>query len=351
MKRNLIGLTQVVTGVKELTKKCLFENRHLKYYSALRLRTEVLRHTGAKSLRSLRSLRFKILPQRAAEEYTQRSRRLASKVNPDLSFSKYLFGQVGRPLQPLASHLGNLAMALSLCACLIQLSFSANAQEFKINKVEMTPETIILHYNLLDTTKDRAYVVNVYSSRDQFIAPLQKVKGDMGIGVRPGANKRIEWNSKEELGAEFEGGFELEIRGRVYIPFIAFENLPEGTTFKKGVAKKLTWTGGSKQYLNFLLYKDGKQTDIIFPNISNSHEYDIVMPKSIKPGKGYSFVVTDSKNKDQVMKTSTFQVKRKYPLVLLAAPVAAIGAGIYFLLPKKTPTDLEGPLPPPDDTN
>jgi hypothetical protein len=193
------------------------------------------------------------------------------------------------------------------------------AQEFKITKVEMTPETIILHYDLIDSTKDRAYIVNVFSSRDQFVNPLQKLRGDFGIEVRPGLNKRIEWNSKEELGTEFEGGVELEIRGRIYIPFIKFENLVSGLSMKRGVKKKLTWSGGTKQYLNFNLYKNERPVEV-FPNISNTHEYDLVLPMNIKPGKGYYFVVSDSKNKDQVMKSPAFQIKRKVPLALKAVP-------------------------------
>src|SRR6267142_4555464 len=187
-----------------------------------------------------------------------------------------------------------------LFAVLMLMVDTLAAQEFKINKVEMTPETIILHYDLIDSTENRAYIVNVFSSRDQFVNPLQKLRGDFGIEVRPGLNKRIEWNAKEELGANYEGGFELEVRGRVYIPFITFENLAAGLSIKRGVKKKLTWSGGTKQYLNFNLYKVEKPVEV-FPNISNTHEYDLLLPMNIKPGKGYYFIVSDSKNKDQVM--------------------------------------------------
>jgi len=226
------------------------------------------------------------------------------------------------------------------------------AQEFKINKVELTPETIILHYDLIDSTENRAYIVNVFSSRDQFIAPLQRVRGDFGIEVRPGLNKRIEWNAKEELGANYEGGFELEVRGRVYIPFITFENLAAGLSIKRGVKKKLTWSGGTKQYLNFNLYKNEKPVDV-FPNVSNTHEYDLVLPMNVKPGKGYYFVVTDSKNKDQVMKSPVFQIKRKIPLALKLAPALIILGTIPIWstwFGGKKSNDLSTPPPPPGDT-
>lgn len=207
----------------------------------------------------------------------------------------------------------------------------AQAQDFTINKVELTGESIILHYSLIDTTKSRTYSINVYTSRDNFIAPLQKVKGDVGLEVRPGQNKKIIWSSREELGATFQGDVEIEIRGRVYIPFIKFDGFQDGQVIKRGKPKSITWSGGTRQnILNFTLYKGEKNIDVI-PNVANSGSYDLTLPTSVKPGSGYYFIVSDSKNKDQMMKTNEFKVKRKVPLLLKLLPVAIIGVLIPTL--------------------
>src|SRR5690348_4468582 len=95
-----------------------------------------------------------------------------------------------------------------------------SAQEFAIKKIEITAEQVVVHYDLIDTTRYRTYTIRVYSSADKFLAPLAKLAGDAGLEVKPGVNKKIVWNSKEELGASFIGNVELEVRGRVYIPFI-----------------------------------------------------------------------------------------------------------------------------------
>ncbi|MEJ0058049.1 MAG: hypothetical protein WDN75_21790 [Bacteroidota bacterium] len=79
-----------------------------------------------------------------------------------------------------------------------------------------------------------------------------------------------------------------------------------------------------------MLYRNDEYVDVI-PNVANSGSYDLIIPKSVKPGKGYYFIVSDSKNKDQVMKTNLFQVKRKIPLALQLLPIAAAGAAIPFL--------------------
>src|SRR6478609_6851435 len=187
-----------------------------------------------------------------------------------------------------------------IVSLMVVMNFMANAQEFSIKKIELTSQSVILHYDLIDTVKSRIYTIHVYSSKDSYLAPLQKIKGDAGLEVRPGQNKKIEWSSKEELGAAFHGDIELEIRGRVYIPFIRFEGFQDGQVIKRGKPKTITWSGGTRQnILNFTLYKTDPKGDRyveVIPNVANSGTYDLIIPTSVKSGKGYYFLVSDSKN-------------------------------------------------------
>jgi len=230
-------------------------------------------------------------------------------------------------------------------------TLSVCAQEFTIKKVEITNERVILHYDLIDTVKARTYSINLYSSKDSYLTALQKVKGDVGLEVRPGVNKKIIWNSKEELGPVYHGDIELEIRGRVYIPFVKFEGFQDGQVFKRGKKKTLTWTGGTRQnILNFSLYKNEEYVDVI-PNVANSGSYEMVIPTSVKPGKEYYFLVSDSKNKDQVMKTNTFTVKRKISLVTKFVVVGMVAGGIIYLIGPPDPENLDGPPGQPESSN
>ena len=231
------------------------------------------------------------------------------------------------------------------------ITLTATGQEFSIKKIELTGESVILHYDLIDTVKNRTYTINVITSRDSYLAPIQKVKGDAGLEVRPGVNKKIVWSSKEELGPTFHGDIELEIRGRVYIPFVKFEGFQDGQVFKRGKAKTLTWAGGTRQnILNFTLYNGEEYIDVI-PNVANSGSYDMVLPTSVKPGKGYYFLVSDSKNKDQVMKTNSFGVKRKISLGAKIVTFVLIGAAIPLLIGPPAPKDIDGPPPSPESKN
>jgi len=236
-------------------------------------------------------------------------------------------------------------------AVMLSAPFMVSAQEFSIKKVELTSDAVILHYDLIDTVRARTYTINVYSSKDSYLAPLQKVKGDAGLEVRPGVNKKIVWSSKEELGATYRGDIELEVRGRAYIPFIKFDGFQDEQVIKRGKPKTMIWSGGTRQnILNFSLYKGEEYIDVI-PNVANSGSYDMIIPTSVKPGSGYYFLVSDSKNKDQVMKTNTFKVKRKVPLGLKLLPLAAIGAAIPLLGGSAAPNELDLPVDVPGAKN
>ena len=222
---------------------------------------------------------------------------------------------------------------------------TGNAQQFNIKKVELSADKIFVYYDLLDTVSNHTYTMNLFSSKDNFISPLQKVKGDIGLEVRPGANKKIEWSAKEELGVDFkEGNISLEVKGRLYIPFIRFDGNYE--TFKRGKKYEITWTGGTQQnILNFDLYQGTKKITS-FPNIANVGHYTLVIPNSIKPGKEFRFRISDTRNKDQIVNTKEFSIERRVPLVYKIVPPILVGVGAYLFIKSNQPEPLEGPPGP-----
>ncbi|MEO9869099.1 hypothetical protein [Ekhidna sp.] len=224
------------------------------------------------------------------------------------------------------------------------------SQEFSMTTIEQTPDNLIVHYDLLDTTKNRAYTVYLYLLTDSTIAPVKEVSGDVGLEVRPGVNNKIIWNAKKELGDNFRGSIQLEVRGKVYVPFIEFESFPENKELKRGKTYEFAWDGkSSSNILDFKLYKE-EDLMAILPEVANTGDAKIQLPSSLKPGK-YRFYVTDSRNKDQEVHSPIFIVKPKFPLFLKAIPLLAAGAVGYFLLSKENETsfDVEGPPEIPDN--
>jgi len=227
----------------------------------------------------------------------------------------------------------------------------AIAQRFDIKGVELEGDRLNIYYDLIDSNPSNTYTISLYSSRDNFISSLTKVAGDQGLEVHPGINKKIVWNAKEELGPNFEGKVALEVRGRVYIPFIKLDDLQK--SFKRGKATQVSWSGGSSQaVLNFELY-NGERKIESYPPVPNVKNYEFMVSTSVKPGSGYYFRISDSKNKDDVVLSPKFSVNRKVPLALKAAGAAVVGGAVYMLLGTggNTNKDIPNPLTPDTITN
>src|SRR5688572_26877076 len=158
------------------------------------------------------------------------------------------------------------------------------AQEFTLRKLELAGDKLVVHYDLIDTVRNRHYTVNVYSSKDNFLHPLQKVSGDAGLEVVPGKNRKIVWAAKEELGHDFDGKVGLEVRGRLYIPFVRFKGFEDYRVVKRGKPYILSWTGGTRQnILNFELYK-GDHKVWAQPPVANTGSHELIIPTSVRPG-------------------------------------------------------------------
>src|SRR5258708_14843728 len=94
----------------------------------------------------------------------------------------------------------------------------STAQTVSIKKIELAGEKVLVFYDLEDNNPNNQYLLNLYSSKDNFATPLSKVKGDVGSEVKAGMNKKIEWTLRQEFGG-FKGKISLEIRGKVFVPF------------------------------------------------------------------------------------------------------------------------------------
>jgi len=209
---------------------------------------------------------------------------------------------------------------------------SLNAQEIELNRVFMKEGKVHFNYNLHDQESNKKYQLRLYGSQDNFISPLNFVKGDVGLEVSPGQNKEIIWNATEALGADFDGRMSFELRARVYVPFVSLNDFNEYKVMKRSQDYEVTWTGGrSTNVLTIDLYK-GEQKMVSFPNIANAGHYTLEIPKSLKPGKDYRMKISDKNNKDEVVYSDYFELKRRIPLLLQGVPGVIVAASVYFFI-------------------
>ena len=226
------------------------------------------------------------------------------------------------------------------------------AQDLVINNIEFSENLVKIKYEVEDTVSGRMYTVRAYSSHDNFLNPLEKVSGDIGYEILPGGERIMKWDATAELGNEFDGNVSIELRAKVYVPFLTMEWFDDVKTIKRKQEYDITWAGGrSGNVLNFDLYNRHGEKVATFPNIANVGHFTLIIPSDIKPGRGYRFKIRDSRNGDEVVFTGRFRVKRKTPLFIsLLVPAVAVSSGVYgatkLFEGSDDPADIEDPILP-----
>lgn len=209
------------------------------------------------------------------------------------------------------------------------LAITAHAQTASIKKIELAGEKIIVHYDLDDSNPANEYQMNLYASQSNFATALTKVSGDVGSEIKPGPNKRIEWNAREELGP-YKGRLSLELRGRMFIPVAKINSISAGERYKRGKSHQLTWKPGNSNQVTIELLKDG-QTISTQPNQPNNGSFSLFIPPHTVIGDDYSIRITDTKDGENATTSNPFRVTRKVPLLLKVVPVLGV-VGIAAVL-------------------
>lgn len=213
---------------------------------------------------------------------------------------------------------------LPLLLCFIGMS--AYAQKAIIKNIELAGEKIIVHYDLEDDNPNNEYQINLYASKDKFSAPLTKVTGDVGPDVKPGVGKRMEWSLLQEYGS-FKGKLSLEIRGKVFVPFVKLRGFDTEKKYKRGNSYDLAWRPGNTNPIHIELYK-GSQRVSGELNHPNNGTYSLSIGSKVKPGDDYRIKITDSKQNDEIVYSGYFSISPKIPFVLKLIPIVAVVGGV-----------------------
>ncbi len=245
-----------------------------------------------------------------------------------------------------------LLAALLWIWLLLCFAYTSHAQDVVITQMALQPDgNVVLKYNLADDRIERKYSLYLYASTDNYIQPLTQVSGDIGVDIAVGGNKTITWNAKEELGDTFTGDVSLELKGNIYIPFIALDNFDDYKVLKRGKPYEVTWTGGrGDNVLLFELYEEDSKITV-FEERPNNGNTTIIIPNDVKPGR-YRFKISDSRNRDEVVYTMNFIVKRKVPLIAKAGLGLALLGGVGYIVSQsgaESPEETLGFPPGPGD--
>jgi hypothetical protein len=227
------------------------------------------------------------------------------------------------------------------------LTIDVFAQSIEIRQIEFLNNQVLIRYDLIDSISGRSYSIRLFTSADDFLNSSQKATGDVGLEIKPGSNKTIQWQANEELGTSFDGKVTIELRARLFVPFIDTENIDQFKIYRRKRDYNLTWSGGTPQnILNFDLMRGDKKV-MSFPNIANVGHHTLQFPVYVHPARDYRFRISDSKNRDEQVYSSTFRIRRKIPLLLKAVPVVAVGVLLALLLKISSEPDIVDPILPP----
>ncbi|MEJ0031214.1 MAG: hypothetical protein WDO15_12925 [Bacteroidota bacterium] len=215
---------------------------------------------------------------------------------------------------------------------LVLLCYVASAQVVTIKEVELSGEKIVVTYDLDDNNPNNEYLLNLYTSKDNYAQAVANVTGDIGMDIKPGTDKKVEWNLVKEYGG-YKGRLALELRGKVYVPFIRLKDFKATGTYRRGKTYNLNWKAGNSDPVNIELYKGGQRITGEM-NHPNNGSYDLYIPSHAKPGTDYKIKFTDARSSDENFATQTFRVRPKIPLLLKILPVAVVGTVIFILTSK-----------------
>jgi hypothetical protein len=213
---------------------------------------------------------------------------------------------------------------------MVLVSFEGFCQTVVLKKIELGGDKIVIHYDLEDSNPNHFYRIQLFSSNDNFAYPLNKVSGDVGLDIKPGTGKHIEWKAIEEL-KEVSGKISLEIRGKVFVPFVRFQAGDLKNSYKRGKLLPLHWAAGNNTSIHIELYR-GSEKVLSELNVPNSGSYSLILPNHAKPGKHYRIKMTSSKTAEEFLYTDFFKVKRKVPLVVKILPVIAMGTAAAMVM-------------------
>jgi hypothetical protein len=215
-----------------------------------------------------------------------------------------------------------------------------HAQKLTITRIDLSKEKVIVYYALEDTNPNHNYKVSLYSSKDNFVAPLVKVTGDVGPEVKPGAVRRIEWNVNQELG-EFKGTISVEVRAGVFVPFVSLNAFNAKIKYKRGKTYPLLWTSGNMGgQIDIDLYYGQNRVDTD-RGVPNSGKYEYSIPGGVRPGSNYRLRFTNTRNRDEFIDSPSFSIVPKYPTALKAGGLLLIAGGVWFII-----NNIEPPPPP-----
>ncbi|MDH5399073.1 MAG: GPI anchored serine-threonine rich family protein, partial [Cyclobacteriaceae bacterium] len=220
-----------------------------------------------------------------------------------------------------------LLLLLLLFPMIIGQNLLVHAQRIENVKAEASGSKIIITFDLMGEEPGQKFDLEAFASHNDFAEPLMLLKGDIGKGIKAGADKRIEWNARAEL-RDYAGAITVEVRGMPVLATFIFIEPAMGSSARRGKSTGLVWKGGTGTERFRLELMKGEQVIKDLGNVQNTGLYTWMVPPETEKGNDYRFRMVYG---DEKIESQPFAVKSKLPLALKLSPVPVLGVAGFFL--------------------
>ncbi len=201
-------------------------------------------------------------------------------------------------------------------------------------KTALEGNKVTITYDLAHANAQDKFKFTVYSSHDNYAAPIEAITGDLD-NVPAGTNHRLVWDAKSTLTSSFEGEVKVKLVGIKIVvapPKFALNGLDK-SAYKRGSELSLGWTGGRPtDKISIALYKGEQLVEPLAEKIDNNQTFTWAIPKGFKTGSDYTLRVTDDKQATN-NNTPAFKIKTRVPFIVKVLPFLVVGI-IVAVLPK-----------------
>ena len=245
------------------------------------------------------------------------------------------------------------AVRLYLPCILISILVYTNIRAQKVTNVraDFDGEKVIISYDLTSEFADDKFNVLLFSSHDNFQNQLSLVVGDAGNNVQQGVSRKLTWDAKSSLPADYDAEIVFKIKATVAISLHHPNRLEvkplNFSAFKRGGILNMEWNGGKEgEPITIELLRENELVGKL-AQVENNNLYSWSIPKKSKPGKNYSIRISKTASSDIQSSSQNFEIKTKTPLWAKLLPIAVIGGVVAILSSSKDEEpDLPGPVTP-----
>ncbi len=221
------------------------------------------------------------------------------------------------------------------------------AQKISNIRAQATGDYVTIYYDLEGTLAGQLFKVELYSSHNQFQAPLHHVRGDAGPGVTPGKKKTIEWGAQKEL-ASYQGEIIFEVKAQLVFSPIVLQTPQANDKYRRGKSYILNWWGGVEgENLHLELLREGME-DKLIAEVPNKGSYIWEIPAGMPVGNNYRLRISNQTGKAS-QTSENFTIKRRVSSAVKFVPLGILASAGLILLGRNSSggEDIPTPLPEP----